>query len=294
MSFIKKIIGKKQETANKKEFSASIEVNQENKDTIKPSLSLHPEEERVTTELNKKYMQNELERLPEIKKNDISINGVYAYDIGDKIEVSFFILNGLEKNIKFEEIPLLLLDKKNQILARQTFDLSGLGEIPVESGRPWKILFDKSKVFTDDIPSDDWKLVIDIRPNIKDKVNIKFENIENKYSDKEVDEIESFIKRLELVDENEVNITTYKIKKTKDEFIEVSLLIRNGSYQTVNIEKLPIVIKDENKEIIASKDFNLKNTNVPPLNAIMIYVTFSKEEIGEKDIDVDNISISMN
>ena len=65
------------------------------------------------SELHKDMLKDELSNLPPLKLGEVSINGIYTYDMGDKLEVSVYIRNGLSKQISMNIMPLVIINKKS-------------------------------------------------------------------------------------------------------------------------------------------------------------------------------------
>lgn len=74
--------------------------------------------------------------------------------------------------------------------------------------------------------------------------------------------------------ENQVDIKqTYLIKNDDD--IEVGIFIRNGLKNNLSIEQMPLVVEDENNNIVLTKIFNFKKYGVlPPHSARPFIVSF--------------------
>ena len=51
-----------------------------------------------------------------------------------KWKLKAYLANGLSKNINFEDVPIYIINSKNEKLAYQIFDLSGEGDIPSGKG----------------------------------------------------------------------------------------------------------------------------------------------------------------
>ena len=109
-------------------------------------LSLLDEEENVVSDVQKEIYMDEIRDLPPIKKGELNVSGVYAYDLGDKVEVKVYIRNGLSTNLNLQKIPFLIVNSKGETLASQTFNLASLGKLPPRSARPVKLYFEKKNL----------------------------------------------------------------------------------------------------------------------------------------------------
>ena len=63
--------------------------------------------------------------------------------------------------------------KKEQALAKKTFDLSEMGEIPALSCMPWQFFFEDEDIVAD-IPEEGWKIAFELkRQNTKHALDLE-------------------------------------------------------------------------------------------------------------------------
>ena len=91
-------------------------------------LSLLEHDDNVMSDVQKEILEEEISELDPIKEDHLNVSGIYAYDLGDKIEVKVYIRNGLSKKVNFEYVPFVILNSKGETLAYQIFNLESLGE----------------------------------------------------------------------------------------------------------------------------------------------------------------------
>lgn len=164
MKIIKRLFSNSEKTKAIEELETpEVTTAEQGDEYVKLKLSLHPDRKNRVSELEVQQMEEELASFSPVKKNDINIVGIYAFDDGERVEVNFYIRNGLERPIKFEETPLSIVNQKGELLAYQKFDLRAAGEIEKLSARPFNIYFKRENVFVDHIPTDDWKLIFEMR-----------------------------------------------------------------------------------------------------------------------------------
>ncbi|OHW61863.1 hypothetical protein EUAN_16260 [Andreesenia angusta] len=130
-------------------------------------LSIHPEEDARTSDMERNQLEQELKDCKSIKKNDINVSGIYAFRTDEGLEVSFFFRNGLERPVMLKETPLAVISKDGKLLARQEFDLTDMGEVEGLSARPWRVHFDPKNVFSENVAPDDWAIIFDIKSKEK-------------------------------------------------------------------------------------------------------------------------------
>ncbi len=109
-------------------------------DAVFTTLVFHEEDELSKAETY--VLRFHHQQLPPLKPNQISISGIRLTRFEEDVIVDAFIRNTLEKAVRFEMVDLLLIDEKKQPLAKKTFDLSEMGEIPALSCMPWRFFFE--------------------------------------------------------------------------------------------------------------------------------------------------------
>ena len=68
------------------------------------------------SDFQKDLLKDELAQLPALQSGEVSISGTYAFDMGDKIEVSVYLRNGLSVQINFDKVPLVITNKNGDII----------------------------------------------------------------------------------------------------------------------------------------------------------------------------------
>ncbi|MET1181423.1 SLAP domain-containing protein [Peribacillus simplex] len=100
-------------------------------------------------------------RLPALKPNQISISGIKLTRVEDDVIIVAFLRNSIEKAVRFDIVDLLLVDGDGKFLAKKTFDLTELGEIPALSSMPWRFLFEEEDMLAESIPDEGWKIAFE-------------------------------------------------------------------------------------------------------------------------------------
>ena len=107
-----------------------------------------------------KELEADLAALPPIKEGEVALNGIYTFrnTPQDRLKVRCFVRNGADRPIRFTEVALGIVNAEGEVLARQIFDLSLIGEIPPGTARPVDLYFEPEAVLAP-IPKEGWRLV---------------------------------------------------------------------------------------------------------------------------------------
>jgi SLAP domain-containing protein len=101
------------------------------------------------------------QKLPALKPNQISISGIKLTRVEDDVIIVAFLRNSIDKAVRFDIVDLLLVDGDGKLLAKKTFDLTELGEIPALSSMPWRFLFEEGDILAESIPEEGWKIAFE-------------------------------------------------------------------------------------------------------------------------------------
>ncbi|ACA54489.1 SLAP domain-containing protein [Clostridium botulinum] len=268
------------------------EFNREEALDIK--LSLLEKDQDVMSKVQKEILEEELDELVPIKEGEINVAGIYAYDLGDKYEVKAYLRNGIEKQINFEEIPFKIINSKGELLASQTFDLKSMGNIPSYCARPCVLYFDKKNVFVDKIPVDDWKLVFDNSLKAVKNLMVDIENLPEGIDAKSKKVYTDFLEGLSDLKEGEVSFSKFSIGINENGHLLVTIVIRNGCNKGINIEKLPMTIRDEKGNFVVSEVFKLEDLKVSPMKAKVCNFAFPLQIKEKAVIPLDSWKIEYN
>ncbi|MBV1820824.1 SLAP domain-containing protein [Clostridium cochlearium] len=261
---------------------------------IDVELYLDEDSQRKISDVQKEYLEEELrEVITSVKEGQINIAGIYAFDQGDEVEVKAYLANGLSKNINFEDVPIYIINSKNEKLAYQIFDLSGEGDIPSGKAIPVKLNFKKENVFVDKIPQDDWKLVFGSN-DVKGVryVNIELESIPEGIEESEIKVFQEFLESLPKLERGQGSISVFTITQYENGDLLMTLIVRNATDEAVTMTKMPITLKTEEGETILSGVFDIENFTVNPYKARVLSLIFKKEVINiEEDFDLSTCKI---
>ncbi|MCX8046080.1 MAG: accessory Sec system S-layer assembly protein [Anoxybacillus gonensis] len=261
LSFFKR---KKQGEDSTIDASQLLQEEYEQKEEwIKTDLSFHPHMP-ISTE-QKYYFQFLNNELPPLKPNQLSLSGIELKQENGRYIVTAFIRHTLNQSLTLGEAPLLLIGPDGELLGRKVFQLNELGELPPHSSRPWTFVFLENDLFVKEIPDSGWKLAFELKkPHALDME----ESWEKSLSNEDKQKLEQLVRSLTPPKEGELNFMGLQAKIGEDGSLVVTLLIRNGSYKNIRLEKLPLVVEDASKEIVARGAFSLQlevkaNTSKP-------------------------------
>ncbi|MET3683012.1 accessory Sec system S-layer assembly protein [Alkalibacillus flavidus] len=234
--------------------------DQQTEHEVHPELSLHPqwtveEEDRYVYQ----FQNNDLEPL---KPNQLSLAG-FELNVTDKktVEVGAFVRHSLAKGITLEQASIILLDQDGNKLAKKQFDLSNLGKLPAKSSRPWLFEFGQNDLYVglDDLPSENFQLAFELKK--KHQLDLA-ESWEQSLATRDKDKLKEITQSLEPPKPGEVNFMGLEAKHKDDGTLQVTMLIRNGSDKSLNLEQVPLVVEDATGDVIAKGGFKLDNFQV--------------------------------
>lgn len=264
-----------EELLNEAEESAETE--------IETALSLHPNWNLPQEQLYVfRFLNNELKPL---KPNQISISGIEVNADGAGIEVTAFIRNSLQKAIQMQQTVLLLLDEKGQPIARHSFDLSELDEIPGKSSRPWVFTFPIESVLQTEFSRENWTLAFELKR--KHALDLE-DSWKQGLSEDAKKSLEDLVNSIDPPKEGEVNVMGLQIKKDDAGSIHATVLIRNGAAKNIQIQQLPLEIKDATGEIIAQGGFTLDNFEVKANTTKPWTFIFPKDNVLQPNPDLSS------
>lgn len=255
-------------------------------------LSLLDKDENVISDVQKEILEDELKELPPIEEGQLNISGIYAYDLGEKIETKVYIRNGLSENLTLGNIPMLIINSKGEILARQVFNLESLGTLPPHSARPAKLYFEKGNIYVDSIPADDWKIVLDGEFDITTKVKTSYEGLPESIEVEDKLVFDKFLDELPELKEGEFSISTFTIGLQKNGNILVTSVMRNATNEPISIDKVPMTVLDSDGRVVKSNLFKLDNFVINPSRARICNFAFPTNVKPESDVALEDWVVS--
>ncbi|NMM65059.1 SLAP domain-containing protein [Clostridium sp. P21] len=257
-------------------------------------LSLLENDDNVMSDVQKDILEDEIKELPPIKEGQLNVSGVYAYDLGEKIEVKAYIRNGFSEEISLDKIPLIIYNSKNQMLAYQIFNLKNLGAIPPKGARPVKVCFEKKNVYVEKIPMDDWSLGFDTKIKASRRVNVNYEKLPKSIELEDKLVFDNFLKGLPDVNEGEFTISTFSIGIQENGSIIVTVVMRNGNNKQIALKEIPITLKDDKGNVVKSNLFKLEDFEVGALKARIFNFAFPTNLKLEENVALNDWKVEFN
>lgn len=255
---------------------------------IKTVLSLPGQSEDIVSSVQKEIMQEELEELCSIKENDVNIGTVYVYDNGEQLEAKVYFRNGLNRKINFEHLPLILEDGEGKTLCSQFFDLKELGDIPPCAATPWKLYF--NKVDLEGVNLSECKVVFGSSIKTVEYANMEYEEFPDELM-RFKDSFQNFLEELPKIENGKLSMSTFNISFEASGNLIVTLVIRNSTAKDIVIEEIPLTVKNEDNNIIASGKFSLKDFTVKSMKAKICSLGFKTDFTAEKSVNMDKLYV---
>jgi accessory Sec system S-layer assembly protein len=194
---------------------------------------------------------------PKLKKNQISLYGTELTKENDYLTAHGLVRSTVEQAIQFGETTILLLDANQQPIARKVFNLSKLGTLPPNSARPWQFTFGPNDMLLNvDETINGWTLAFELKREHQLDLD---ESWEKSIAEETKASLEKIVKNAPTLKPGEVNFMGIQAKQQESGELSVTLLIRNGSEKNINLEQLPLGVKDANGTEIARGSFKLDN-----------------------------------
>ncbi len=141
---------------------------------------------------------------------------------------------------------------------------------------------------------DDWKLVFDNSLKALRNLTVDFENLLDGIDDESKKVYTDFLEELQPLKEGEVSFSKFSIGINEQGYLLVTIVIRNGCNKGINIEKLPMTIKDQEGNIVVSEMFELNDLKVSPMKAKVCNFAFPLQIKEKASIPLDSWQIEYN
>lgn len=285
------------EEEEKQEAAQTNEPKQPQQDTglHDTPLSLHSSWEREL-ETNQKYaLSFMLNDLPPVASGNVSLAGIKIFPHEDGVEITAFVRNGLPRPIQLGTMTLVILIQGDQLFARQSFDLSEMGEIPALHARPWSFVFKQENFLQKDVLLANWKLAFEMAQKklvLPQQLELE-ESWIKALSDEQKASLIELAKNLPALQPGEVNVQSVQISKAEDQSLRAMLLIRNGSAQALSFEKLPLMLFDANNEKVAEGLFELGGLTVNPGTSKPWLFIFPEPSIVKENPDLSRWKVAV-
>lgn len=255
--------------ARKKQQHIAVEANEILKTEVDTTKKNNSDDFETTLSIPKDWNVSEEERYvyafhnkqsPNLKINQISIYGMELLQNDKGWVATGLIRSTVPKTITFQETTILLLDENEEMLARKSFDLSRLKDIPPNSARPWLFQFNKND-FVKEVEqiSDGWTLAFELKQ--KHRLDLE-DSWKKSITDKTISSLEKIVNNAPELKPGEVNFMGLDAKHSENGSLNVTILIRNGTDKNITLEQLPLGVKDASEQEVARGSFKLDNFTI--------------------------------
>lgn len=260
----------------------------ESSQKVETELSLHPAFQISKEQMYVlRFLNNEL---PPLKANQLALAGIEWAEQPDGLAVTAFVRNSVNNGVKLTSIPLLLINEKEEVKARHYFDLSGLGEIPAASSRPWTFVFPPASVDQQvELGRENWTLAFDL--SVEEHTLDLAESWEASLPEEEKRKLEDIVEQLGAPRKSELNLTGLQANIAEDGQLHTVVLLRNGHSRTIHIDKLPLQVLNGQQEVIAEGQFHFDSFEVKGNTTKPWTFIFQRELIKKEQPDLSEWSI---
>ncbi|MBS4190223.1 accessory Sec system S-layer assembly protein [Bacillus sp. FJAT-49705] len=253
---------------------------------IKTTLSYHPDWDLTVQE--KYVFQFNHQKLPLLQPNQLSVSLINLYEYDEGFVVTAFLSSSIPQAISFEVIDLVLVNENNEPLARKSFEMDLFGELPSNTSRPWRFLFENDNKLVEELPKKGWRLVFELKnKSADDALPLDLEDSwKEAFSEEQLEKLDNIVKSLPPLREGEVNFMGLEANFISGKGLAATLLIRNASNRSIFIENLPLVFEDASQEVIAQADFQLNNLEVKSRTCKPWTFVFPESSVTKEHLDL--------
>jgi accessory Sec system S-layer assembly protein len=261
---------------------------------VATALSLHESWEAKLSTQEKYALSFMAQELPPLEEGNISLAGISLVPHDDGVEVTAFLRNSTDRPVRLGQMTLLILFGDQELFTRQNFDLSEMGEIPAYSARPWTFVFNREHFLQVDVLLINWKIAFELAQKklvLPQQLELE-ESWIKALTDEQKNNLIELARKLPPLQQGEVNIQSVSISRT-DDAIRAMLLFRNGSDQSLSIERLPLALYDATGDKVAEGVFELGGLTVNAHTSKPWLFIYPQESIVKQDADFSRWRVSV-
>ena len=121
------------------------------------TLDLEESWEKSLADTDKEKLAELVKKITPPKPGEVNFMGIQArIDNDGALHTTLLIRNGSEKNMKLEQIPLIIEDASGEVIAKGGFVLDNF-EVKANTSKPWTFIFPKELLLKEDIDLSRWK-----------------------------------------------------------------------------------------------------------------------------------------
>lgn len=222
---------------------------------------------------------------PSANDGEVTISNTSISPANGDLLVGFFISNGLSQNVKFEDVPLVLMDLEQRVLARQVFAGDSIGEIAGSSTKACVVRFEQSNVNIQEVP-EGCQICFDVAKR-SEQIQIDYQVLPENITEDQQHELERVLAELPPLKSGEVNFSPLHAQLTSQNDLLTTVIIRNATDKSINLKQLPLAVLDAQREELVRGLFNISDLTIQPFKAILWTFNFGPLA-QEKRIDLSS------
>lgn len=224
-----------------------------------------------------------------INKGQVNIHFDSVSSVSGGLLVGFFVSNGLSRKVKFEKVPLILVDSDKRVVARQSFDGEIIGELASGSAKACVARFLPENVHVQDVP-ENCKLSLDLPA--KKTIKIQYQELPEHFTEGEKRELERILAKLPPMKHGRVGFSPLHAKISENNDFFATVIVRNSSNKKIKLGQVPLIIFDTDHKELARGQFDIKGLTIDPFKAILLPLNFGPVSL-DPDIDLSRSSWSV-
>ena len=115
------------------------------------ALDLEESWEKSLAETDKEKLEQLVKSITPPKAGEVNFMGIQArIDENGSLHTTLLIRNGSEKNVKLEQLPLIVEDASGEVIAKGGFQFDHL-EVKANTSKPWTFIFPKELLLKEEL-----------------------------------------------------------------------------------------------------------------------------------------------
>lgn len=236
------------------------------------------------------------QQLDDLEANQLHVHGVKLYTTDSGIVVTAIIRHSLPKNLRLDQVVLVVKDKEGKELAKKQFDMELFGELEPCNARPWKFFFNAEDLlvpFEEIINEMDFEMAFEYYEKVVKEFDLYLdENWSNGLTEEQQGYVHSLVSTLEPLKVNEISVVGFHFYESEDA-VTIYIIIRNAYDQSLTIENLPLQLFDAVGDEVCKLGFPIGQFEIAPKQARPLSLSFSKEVFQKENPDFSSWKIEM-
>lgn len=237
----------------------------------------------------KKFYEKLHEDLPAMEENQLNLMAIESKITEKyKIIISSFIRSTVKKPIRLQSINILLLDESGNILTQTRENFDDLNTLASNTSKVFTLEFPKNKIELFDLKEmDNWSLAFESK--LKHRIDYSELN-QSEISKSTKNNLNKMIEKVPL-DDNELSFMGFSARMDQSNNLEISLLIRNGTKDSLDIKQLALNFHDASGDLSAQGTFKMDHLTILANTSKPIILVFPASSLLKNELDLTNWSI---